>query len=263
MRKWEEFEIQCKNYFERQFGKYAEFTHYGGADSTIPDIKVKTNSGKSFFIEVKHSPAQCGQFVLSPDNDAKSFTYSVGNETNLNSYAQKIIDHMNKNFDIFSAAGTTGVNIIFDGCWEVFANWVRSTYKEKGVDFFVTNNYKVIPIEDFSRCFDITAKYRVKKSGTGDVGKKRFDAVLQYLSSAEISIAGYRTDKSKLFINSDEQLNKKRFVVDDTELMFSLKNDEYEIKKSSNTYNRNVIFSIKLKAGVSGMSDDCFINYLR
>lgn len=63
---WEEFEIQCTNYLNKRFGDYAEFIHQGGADSTVLDILVNTNSGHSFYIDTKHSPAQCGQFVLLP-----------------------------------------------------------------------------------------------------------------------------------------------------------------------------------------------------
>lgn len=63
----ENFEIECKNYLNKRFGAYARFIHQGGSDSTIPDILVKTNSGKEFYIDAKHCLAQCGQFVLLPD----------------------------------------------------------------------------------------------------------------------------------------------------------------------------------------------------
>ena len=64
---WEDFELKCTDYLKKNFGQYAEYYHQGGADSTVPDILVKAENGKSFYIEVKHCPAQCGQFVLSPD----------------------------------------------------------------------------------------------------------------------------------------------------------------------------------------------------
>ena len=86
MEQWEEFEIQCTNYLNKKFGTYAEFIHQGGSDSTIPDILVNTNSGNSFFIEAKHSPAQCGQFVLLPNLETKSFEYSTLNVNCINKY---------------------------------------------------------------------------------------------------------------------------------------------------------------------------------
>ncbi len=71
---WEEFEIDCTEYLNRKFGKYANFIHKGGADSTLPDIFVKTVSGNSFYIDAKYSPAQCGQFVLFPNIETNSFS---------------------------------------------------------------------------------------------------------------------------------------------------------------------------------------------
>lgn len=59
---WEDFEVECTDYLNKRFGAYARFIHQGGADSTVPDILVETNSGHSFYIDAKHSPAQCGQF---------------------------------------------------------------------------------------------------------------------------------------------------------------------------------------------------------
>ena len=43
MKAWEEFEIDATKHLNDTYGDLAEFTHDGGADSTIPDIYVKTN----------------------------------------------------------------------------------------------------------------------------------------------------------------------------------------------------------------------------
>lgn len=47
---WEDFELKCTDYLNQQFGKYASFMHQGGTDSTVPDILVKTLSGKIFIL---------------------------------------------------------------------------------------------------------------------------------------------------------------------------------------------------------------------
>jgi len=44
--------------------------------------------------------------------------------------------------------------------------------------------------------------------------------------------------------------------------MFSLRGNEYELRKLSNTYNANVIFSIKQKSS-RGLNDEDFIRYLK
>ena len=139
MSTWEQFEIDCTRFLMEQFGEYATFIHQGGSDSTVPDIKVTTKKNKQFYIEAKHSPAQCGQFVLLPNIETKKFEYSRLNSTEINEFSQVIINHMNNNFEEFKEAGTAGKNIEFDNCQNVFNDWIVKTYKDKGVKFFITN----------------------------------------------------------------------------------------------------------------------------
>lgn len=263
MANWEEFEKQCEDYLNDKFGHYADFTLQGGADSTVPDILVTTQSGKSFYIEVKHSPAQCGQFVLFPDLQTRTFEYSEQNVNKINCYAELIMDYMNQDFDAFRDAGTAGKDIDMSNGSNVFANWVIQAYHDKGADFFVTNNFTLLPIDRFSNYFDVAAKYRIKRSGSGNVGRSRFNSVLNYITSNGYTIKKHRIVGDKLFISSPVNLHNQRFIINGTEYMFSLREDEYELRKLSNTYNANVIFSIKQKTGIPGMSAEEFINYLK
>lgn len=66
-----------------------------------------------------------------------------------------------------------------------------------------------------------------------------------------------RTDDSKLFVTSTRYIHNTRFIINGTEYMFSERGSEYEIRKLSNTFNANVIFSIDLKTTRSiGYSND-------
>ena len=96
---WEEFEKNCVDYLNKKFGSYATFVHEGGSDSTVPDILVHTKNKKSFYIDVKHCPAQCGQFVLLPNIKTRTFEYSRLNATPINKYSEMIIKHMNDSFE--------------------------------------------------------------------------------------------------------------------------------------------------------------------
>ena len=260
---WEEFEIQCTEHLNNRFGAYAKFLHQGGADSTVPDILVKTNKGNSFYIDAKHSPAQCGQFVLLPDLETGTFEYSRLNVNRINRYAQMIMDYMNDDFDAFREAGTVGKDIDMPNGSDIFANWIIQAYKDKGTDFFITNNFTILPIEHISDYFDITAKYRIKRSGSGNVGKSRLKPVMDYISTHNYVITDSRIVEDKLFVISPQQLHDHRFILCGIEYMFSLRENEYELRKLSNTYNANVIFSIKHKAFKPGMSDSEFIDYLK
>lgn len=163
MKNWKEFEEQCTDYLNQEFCDFANFILMGSSDSTISDILVKTHTNKTFYIEVKHSPAQCGQFVLLPDIKTRQFVYSERNVNKSNSFAEQIIEFMNTDFKTFNNAGTTGKEICFNDC----------------------------------------------------------------------------------------------------EYMFSKRDNLYEIRRLSNTFNANVIFSVELKNNVQGLSGEKFIEYLR
>ena len=53
---------------------------------------------------------------------------------------------------------------------------------------------------------------------------------------------------------STRNLHDVRFVLDGYEYMFSIRDDKYEIRKLSNTFNANVIFSI-FKKNQKGLTD--------
>jgi len=254
--KWEYFEISCTEYLNREFGNCANFEHKGGPNSTIPDIKVTTKSGNIFYIEVKHSPAQCGQFVLHPDITSNTFIYSHSNITPINTYALQIINYMNDHFNEFINAGTAGKDIIMDT--EIFSNWIISNYKNKDVRYFITNNYTIVPIEKINEYFYVSAKYRVKRSGSKSVGKNNISDVMEYIHSSSYDIKNMRTENGKLFVVSTDSLHNLRFRINDCEYMFSLRDSEYEVRRLSNTFNANVIFLIDLKPNKNGIRSEEF-----
>lgn len=267
MTKWKEFEIQCTDFLNKRFGAYARFFHQGGSDSTVSDILVKTKSGNSFFIDAKHSPAQCGQFVLLPDLDTGTFEYSRLNINSINRYAEIIMDFMNDDFDAFVQAGTAGKDINIPNGSDIFTNWIIQVYKEKGVEFFITNNYTILSIERFGEYFNVTARYRIKRSGSSNIGRSRIKPLMDYISTLDCVITDSRVAEDKLFVISPQQLYDHKFIFRGNEYMFSLREceceNEYELRKLSNTNNANVIFSIKHNANTPGISESEFIDYLK
>lgn len=259
---WENFELACTEYLNVRFGYYAKFILQGGADSTTSDILVKTRKGEEFYMEAKHSPAQCGQFVLLPNIKTRMFEYSDGNKMPENQYSAEIMAYMNDYFDRFRDAGTNGEDIgIMNGAY-IFAQWIISAYKRKGVKYFITNDFCILSIDKIQEYFDITAKYRIKRSGSSKVGKKNTGYVMDYITSHDNGITVSNTKNGKIFVESDTELHNKRFILAGNEYMFSRRNEWYEVRKLSNTYNANVIFSIVLKSDISGISEADFINYL-
>ena len=259
---WQDFESSCTDFLNDTFGEYASFIQEGGSDSTIPDIKVITRRGV-FYIDVKHCPAQCGQFVLLPNIATGSFEYSPLNVNRINDSARRIMEYMNEDFDEFREAGTAGKDIDMINGSEIFADWIIQTYKNKGAEFFITNNYKIVRVDDFSECFNVSAKYRIKRSGSSSVGKSRISTISRYLKDEFDSITSIRAQGDKLFVNSTRNMHGIRFVYGGYEYMISQRDDAYEIRKLSNTYNANVIFSIQLKNNCTGLTEEEFIDYLK
>ena len=259
---WEDFENDCTKYLNTNFGKYANFIHEGGSNSTLSDIEVIRKRGGNFYIEAKLCPAQCGQFVLLPDITYSRFVYSLKNTTPINSSAKKIMGYMNQYFEDFKEAGTAGKEILMDNGQEIFSEWITGYYKNKGTKYFITNNYILLPIEEFSDCFNVTADYRVKRSGSADVGKRNMPNVISYINTHDYLIENTRKDKSKLFVKSSKSLHNRRFLLEGYEYMFSIRGSEYEIRKLSNTFNANVIFSIDLKPNRVGITQEEFIQAL-
>lgn len=262
MHNWQDFEIKCTSFLSQKFGSYATFTHQGGANSTVPDICVTTKTGKQFYIEAKHTPAQCGQFVALPNIKSSSFEYSRLNSNKINIYAKMIMEYMDSDFDAFREAGTAGKDIDMEGGTQIFAEWITHTYKEKNVKYFITNEFMIFPIERILDFFYITAKYRIKRSGSSNVGKKSISFVSDYILK-NYDINGSRINGDKLFIQSHQNLHNKRFVLDNHEYMFSQRSDEFEIRRLSNTYNANVIFSISQINKRRGLTDSEFIENLK
>lgn len=254
---WKNFENKCCEYLNNTFKGLANFRINGGSDSTKPDIEVETLDNKKFYIEVKHCPAQCGQFVLLPDEENKNFIYSSFNITEENTYSKEIIEYMNKNFDYFNKSGTSGEKIQLDK--KIFENWIINYYKNKGAKYFIVNDFHIFPIEQVGEYLDIKAKYRAKRSGSGKVGKKHVEEIEQYLKGYNYEV---EIDNGKMYVITDENIDKKKFTINEINYMFSSReNAKYEIRKLSKTCNSNVIFSIKIK-NKNGLENKTFKDFL-
>lgn len=240
MKKWEEFELNCTKYLNNKYGNY--FTHLGFSNSISNDIEYN-NKNKKFYIEVKMPLSQSGQFVLLPDYKNKKFIFSKKNKTTLNYTTSLIIKYMNKHFEKYIKSGTRGKDIVINKT--IFNNWVINTYRKKGVKFFITKgkDYIIFPIEKYGKYFSVTAKYRIKKSGSSKVPISNQKEVIELLNTMNIHFE--LTDDFNVI--SNEKLDKLKFTLKDSEYMFSyFNNNIYRIRKLSNTKNANVIFSIKL-----------------
>lgn len=262
MKGWEIFEINCYNYLVNEYGQFCEFEAFGKSDSTNPDILVKLPNKDNFFIETKEPNAQCGQFVLHPNEIEQEFIYSQKNKTKINKYSQEIINYMNNNFEDFLNAGTAGVDINVDS--NICYNWIKTYYSLKNVKFFITkgSNYIIFPIEKFHEYFSVSGKYRVKKSGSNPPSKNNISEIKKLFAEKNISINLYK-DGKKYYVNTPININKLELKGQKYTYLFKkVDNNDYIISRLSNTYNANVIFSISLKTQQNIDDLNNFKNYI-
>lgn len=237
---WKSFEEECVRYLNNKYGSW--FKLKGESDSTISDIFFD-NGIRRFYIEAKMSKAQCGQFVLLPDLNDQIFRYSNKNKTLQNKFTDQIISYMNNYFHKFYQVGTSGINIELPK--SVFYNFILDYYQHKGVDFFITKsnqNFLIFPVSQFSKYFDVTTNYRLKKSGSSNLNDKN---KIDFENAMRLTGFKYRFT-SEIDIVSDVELNGKRIKGKNYDYLLKKKNNAYTVRKLSNTKNMNVIFSIQL-----------------
>ncbi|MFI3167505.1 MAG: hypothetical protein R3Y32_05220 [Bacillota bacterium] len=242
MEKWKQFEIDCCEYLNDTYGSAnLEFVHAGFSDSTAPDIICKMSNGSSLNIEAKSAVSQCGQFVVSNKDD--KFIFSSKNKSDA-SIASEIIEYMNDNYTQFVNATTAGEPIALPN--QILWNWVKKYYQAKGTKFFITKGqegYVICETEQIDKYFDISSTYRIKRSGTGDVPKKDADNVRELFDGNSSVYIG-----KKLHIKSDacHEIKTSRHIGDYDYFLSEENENGYYIRRQSNTFGVNVIFSISL-----------------
>lgn len=254
---WQSFENECYNYLNSKYGSIAKFIALGKSDSKHSDIQVFPVHDLPFFVEIKSSEAQCGQFVLIPDETQHKFIYSEKNPTPFFSTTKMIMDHMDSLFREYVNAGTAGRQISLDK--NIFYHWVKDYYTSKNVKFFITkaSNYIVFPIEQFDAYFDISCTYRMKRSGSSSPSKSNIreieDILLKNNIKGQLVTYGKEYYLKTAMNITDLKLKGSRY----TYIFRAAENSQYRIRRLSNTCNSNVIFQISLKKLIQDKNDLC------
>lgn len=247
MKENERFEIDCVSYLTRTYGNEAvRFIHLGKHDANVPDIETVINGSTRYYIEAKMASAQCGQFVLQPDNLSRTFIYSA--KSMPNTFTSQIQSYMNLHYEEFAAAGTRGRAIELDK--SVFYNWVKCYYAQKGVSFFITKgrDFIIFPLDCFEEYFDISAVYRCKRSGSCPPTVNNRPELERLLSALQIPYTLNLGRQKGAFVQTACDLTNRYMQGPFYEYLFRHDSgNTYKIRRLSNTRNSNVIFQIQLK----------------
>lgn len=251
MKTWENFEIECTEYLNSEFGKEygCEFRNLGSHDATAPDIIITKNGSPKFSIEAKMPEAQCGQFVLQPNDNKHTFIFSLKNKCSYNAHVKAIISAMAKHYDTCVKSSADDLPIPE----ELIYNWVKDYYlNHKGSKYFITRNdcgeYIIAPVEKLEEYFDFSAKFRIKASGSSVPSNKNRRELETILEEHGLEHSPIVIEKKVAFVEINSWENK--FKLQGSKYRYQFKNTggkRYEINRLANTRNANFIVSIKLK----------------
>lgn len=99
----------------------------------------------------------------------------------------------------------------------------------------------IFPIDQFPKYFDVTAKYREKKSGSSSLNSSNKSDFEYAMGIARIDFSF-----SGLDIISDRNLDGVKVNGKKYDYLLRENGSTYKVRKLSNTRNANVIFSIEL-----------------
>jgi hypothetical protein len=254
---WKEFEKNVTTYLNDKIKiSGISFISKGESDSNASDIEVYLNNKNIFSIECKYSPAQSSQFVVKEINN--QFIFSEENRSSKDG-ASKIIQHMNTNYSSYSNSSNScdlfcSKDLMFER--------VRKQLSAKSV-FFISSSYiseysiskpiVVDLISNIDKYFDISGKYRVKRSGTSYPN-------LSHLTG----LNGYQKKGDKFYFY-DPQNKMPNYPPNNSHLFLQAAdgNGFRLIKKRSATSNKNVIFTLKLKNDIKFGGIDKLKNYIQ
>lgn len=258
MEKWQICEAECLAYLQSKYSKDGyNFEAEGGSDSTKSDILFRKYGAVAFYIESKMSQAQCGQFVAFPNTESRTFDYSRANAYPENIHSELILEKMAEDFDRYKNPGTDGIDLLMDN--SLFYSWIGEFYKEKNVKYFIiekdvgnnnmnADNFVIFPIEHFQHYFNVSAKYRRKKSGSTNPTENDYPEITKAAKSEGFSITDfYSNDGKHLLIKMNAAPGTYKIIGENHTFQFkNTSGNEFIVTRLSNTNNPNVIFSIGL-----------------
>ena len=271
--RWREEEDDACEFLKQKFKAYFKrIKKVGGSNSTAPDIEVETMNDTVFNIEVKCARARGGQFALR--DTSISFEFSRRNKSVDGEAAKKIVAYINQNYDPFVETGKTGASLEgMPGAPDVFSDWIRERLEAYNVRFILArpdrNDFLIIPVDRFKKSFDVSARCRLKASGSQRLSIKAMNSLLNYLNNDLLPhVKGGETMKAEittegLIIHKSGNLQFEYITLNGANYYLSDQGDRYVVKKVSDTANYTVVFSLNLKRNAKGWTEEEFRRYLR
>ena len=246
---WLKHEEECFEYLVSEYStERVSFDIRGGSVSNESDIAVNVDGHPAFYIEAKMPGSQCGQFVLFPDEASGRFVYSLRNRSPKTAAVDAIMLAMDREFDKYKVPSTKELGLDKN----LYVNWIVEYYASKGVRYFITrsNGFVIFPIERFGEYFDVSAVYRIKKSGSANPATKYVGIMKRLLEDSGMQYKNLHFEGKKLFVDILDEGSAFKISGGGVDFFFRKdRGNRFVVTKLSKTNNANVIFSISLKRG--------------
>ena len=257
MENWQICEKECleflkKNYADEKFKFEAE----GGSDSTKSDILLLKNGIAVFYIESKMKQAQCGQSVVFPNDETRTFIYSPRNKYPLNHQTQVILDKMAEDYDRYKNPTSAGIPLDMDKSY--FYDWIVAFYKSKEVKYFIVekntgannlsyDNFLIFPLTHIHKYCDSGAIYRRKTSGSANPTEQNYKEIEEAMEFEGFKKKDIWKDGKYVYVKMDAAPMTYKLLGEEHTYQFKYEaNDIFKVTRLSNTSNPDIVFHISL-----------------
>lgn len=234
---WYKYEVEQCQHLSSIVLEGFEVHHYGGSDSTIPDIRIDTGK-ESFYVDSKMDVAQAGQFALQY-KDGK-FSYSSRNKAGVTKANSSIVDTINE----MGIDPDKQTELEFDSSNEVFVQHLCNLWREAGVRALITDKV-ITPIERINENYVVTGSVRPKYSGSSNFGKSSPDEFVSFLSKELGSDIEAKQDGSDLYVYGQGMEDNQRLEFGGRRYKLAKKGDGFRVRKLSDTRSMTVIFKLE------------------
>ena len=234
---WYKYEVEQCQHLSSVVPEGFEVHHYGGSDSTIPDIRIDTGK-ESFYVDSKMDVAQAGQFALQY-RDGK-FSYSSRNKAGVTEANSHIVDTINE----MGIDPDKQTELEFDSSNEVFTEHLCNLWREAEVRALVTDKV-LTPIERINENYVVTGSVRPKYSGSSNFGKSSPDEFVSFLSKETGSDIEVKQDGSDLYVYGQGMEDNQRLEFGGRRYKLAKKGDGFRVRKLSDTRSMTVIFKLE------------------
>ncbi|MBH52579.1 MAG: hypothetical protein CL785_05475 [Chloroflexi bacterium] len=259
---WKDTEQKAVDFIKNKIkNNNIEIIPKGGSNSNDPDILIYKNNKFLFNVEIKENISQIGQFtILKKDN------YYAFGETRVTDSKNKILHHINSNFDYYNHIDSAGTNVKCN--IELMYEYLLEELTIKNIKYLITpdqnNTFIIISINNFKKFFDISGLIRTKKSGSRKVPKKDSFVLLEKIRK-HFGAKSIKFDETILFTSDQKNVLGSTFIFNDKTFYVSKdkKDSFYKLRVLSQTNNPTVIFSMKYNyLNLTNVDTDIFLDEL-